>query len=62
MRHLALLWILSTLVVVATAYPWGTNTCGAPGHGSGSSSDASGLNMKMDGSKVMPRRLCNHQN
>jgi hypothetical protein len=44
---------LLLLIAAATAYPWGTNSCGPPGHGSGASSDATGLTIKMDGSKAV---------
>ena len=42
MHPLASLSLLLTLAAAA-AYPWGTDSCGPPIHGSGSSTDASGL-------------------
>ena len=44
-----------TIVIFSTAagYPWGTSDCGPPGHNGGSSSDATGLSVAMDGSKVI---------
>jgi hypothetical protein len=50
--QLVIVCILSA-ITAAAAYPWGTNACGAPAHGSGSSADAAGLTIKMDGSKVI---------
>ena len=52
MHPLASLSLLLTHAAAA-AYPWGTDSCGPPVHGSGSSTDASGLTIKMDGSKVV---------
>jgi hypothetical protein len=52
MHPLAALSLLVNLAAAA-AYPWGTDSCGPPIHGSGSSTDTTGLTIKMDGSKVV---------
>ena len=51
--QIAVLCAASAFIATVAAYPWGTSSCGPPGHGSGASADITGLTIKMDGSKVV---------
>ncbi len=53
MRPLAVCFVSVAIFASAVAYPWGTSECGPPGHSGGSSSDATGLSIVVEGSKVI---------
>lgn len=54
MFPLSVCCVIIAIFSSAAGFPWGTSDCGPPtGHSGGSSSDATGLSIVMDGSKVI---------